>query len=187
MKENNEKTSLRKLLLGKRDSLSADFIDIASKKIQKNLKNIQDYHVAKTIAAYYSIGSEVRTHDILQDILSTGKTLALPRVEDDHLVFCNVSRFEDLEKGEFGIMEPKQNCSQLSKFDVILVPAIAMTKDGQRLGYGRGFYDRFLADKKSTTIALTYSKFVVKNIPFSENDIRVRWVVTEDKIISSDI
>jgi 5-formyltetrahydrofolate cyclo-ligase len=187
LKENNEKSSLRKLLLGKRDNLSADFIDIASKKIQKNLKKIQDYQTAKTIAAYYSIGSEVRTHDILQDILSSGKILALPRVEDNHLVFCNVSRFEDLEKGEFGIMEPKQNCPQISEFDVILVPAIAMTKGGQRLGYGRGFYDRFLAYTKSTTIALTYSKFVVKNIPFSEDDVRIRLVVTEDEIISSDI
>ncbi|MFN3654819.1 MAG: 5-formyltetrahydrofolate cyclo-ligase [Candidatus Nitrosotenuis sp.] len=187
MKENNEKSSLRKLLLGKRDSLSADFIDIASKKIQRNLKKTQDYQTAKTIAAYYSIGSEVRTHDILQDILSNGKTLALPRVEDNHLVFCNVSRFEDLEKGEFGVMEPKQNCPQINEFDVILVPAIAMTKGGQRLGYGKGFYDRFLADTKSTTIALIYSKFVVKNIPFSEDDVRIRLVVTEDEIISSDI
>jgi 5-formyltetrahydrofolate cyclo-ligase len=187
LKENNEKSSLRKLLLEKRDGLSADFIDIASKKIQKNLKKMQDYKIAKTIAAYYSIGSEVRTHDILQDILSNGKTLALPRVEGDHLVFCNVSRFEDLEKGEFGIMEPKQTCPQINKFDVILVPAIAMTKDGHRLGYGKGFYDRFLAGTECTTIALTYSKFVVKNIPFSEGDIKIRFIITEDEIINSDI
>ncbi|MEW6042637.1 MAG: 5-formyltetrahydrofolate cyclo-ligase [Thermoproteota archaeon] len=186
MKENNEKSSLRKLLLGKRDSLSADFIDIASKKIQKNLKKVQEYQAAKTVAAYYSIGSEVRTHDILQDILSNGKTLALPRVEDDHLVFCKVLRFEDLEKGEFGIMEPKQNCPQIDEFDVILVPAIAMTKGGQRLGYGRGYYDRFLADRKSSTIALTYSRFVVKNIPSSKNDVVIQWVVTEDDVISSN-
>ncbi|HXG74603.1 MAG TPA: 5-formyltetrahydrofolate cyclo-ligase [Candidatus Nitrosotenuis sp.] len=187
MKVNSEKSSLRKLLLEKRDSLSADFIEIASKKIHKNLKKIQYYQAAKTIAAYYSIGSEVRTHDILQDILSEGKTLALPRVEGDHLIFCNITRFEDLEKGEFGIMEPKQNCPQVDEFDVVLVPAIAMTKRGQRLGYGRGFYDRFLADKESTTIALTYSKFVVKNIPFSEGDVRIHLVVTEDEIISSGI
>jgi 5-formyltetrahydrofolate cyclo-ligase len=185
LKENNGKSSLRKLLLGKRDSLSADFIDIASKKIQKNLKKVQDYQAAKTIAAYYSIGSEVKTHGILQDILSDGKILALPRVEGERLIFCSVSRFEDLEKGEFGIMEPKQNCAQISEFDAILVPAIAMTKSGQRLGYGRGYYDRFLAYRKSTTIALTYSKFVVKNIPHSKDDVTIQWIVTEDEVIRS--
>ena len=172
-------------MLEKRDNLSSDFIEISSKKIQKNLKKIIEYTSANTIAAYYSIGSEARTHDILQDILSDGKTLALPRVEDDDLVFCGVKRFEDLEKGEFGIMEPKSNCPKIDEFDVILVPAVAMTRSGQRLGYGRGYYDRFLANRKSTTIALAYSKFIVKNIPISEGDIRIRWIVTEDEIISS--
>lgn len=167
----------------KRDSFSADFIDIASKKIQKNLKKIDAYIAAKTIAGYYSIGSEVKTHGILQEVLSEGKTLALPRVEGDGLVFCNVRKFEDLEKGEFGIMEPKQNCSPLTEFDVIIVPAVAMTGDGQRLGYGRGFYDRFLAETTATTIALAYSKTILKNIPHSENDVTIQWIATEDGVI----
>ena len=183
MVENSEKTSLRRLWLEKRDSFSADFIDIASKKIQKNLKKIDVYRAARTIACYYSIGSEVKTYNILQEILSEGKILALPRVEDDELVFCNVRKLEDLEKGEFGIMEPKQNCSLTSEFDAILVPAIAMTREGQRLGYGKGFYDRFLADKKSATIALAYSKTILKNIPSSKNDVKIQWIVTEDGAI----
>jgi 5-formyltetrahydrofolate cyclo-ligase len=181
--ENSDKSSLRRLWLEKRDNFSADFIEIASKKIQKNLKKIDAYRAARAIACYYSIGSEVKTYNIIQEILSDGKALALPRVEDDELVFCNIGKLEDLEKGEFGIMEPKQNCPTTSEFDAILVPAVAMTREGQRLGYGRGFYDRFLADKKSTTIALAYSKTILKNIPSSKNDIRVQWVVTEDGAI----
>lgn len=185
MAENNEKSSLRRLWLEKRDNLSADFIEIASKKIQKHLKKIDAYRTAGTIACYYSIGSEVKTHGILQEILSDGKTLALPRVEGDGLVFCNVKKFEDLEKGEFGIMEPKQNCQPVTKFDVIVVPAIAMTRAGQRLGYGRGFYDRFLIGKKPVTIALVYSKTVLKNIPSSKSDVTIQWVVTEDGVIGT--
>jgi 5-formyltetrahydrofolate cyclo-ligase len=104
-------------------------------------------------------------------------------VEGEELVFCGIKKFEDLEKGEFGIMEPKQNCEALSEFDVILVPAIAMTRTGQRLGYGRGFYDRFLSGRKSDTIALVYSKTILKNMPSSENDVPIRWVVTEDGAI----
>jgi 5-formyltetrahydrofolate cyclo-ligase len=182
---NSEKSSLRRLWLEKRESFSADFIEIASKKIQKNLKKIDAYRAAGTVACYYSIGGEVKTHNILQEILSEGKTLALPRVEGDGLVFCNVKKFEDLEHGEFGIMEPKESCQPVTEFDVILVPAVAMTREGQRLGYGRGFYDKFLSDKKSTTIALAYSKTILKNIPVSENDIRIQWVVSEDEVIKT--
>jgi 5-formyltetrahydrofolate cyclo-ligase len=185
LEENNEKSSLRKLLLGRRDNLSADFMSIASKQIQKNLKKIEAYRDAQTIACYYSIGSEVKTQDIMQEIISEGKTLALPKIDNDMLVFYNVKKFEDLEKGEFGIMEPKQNCSVLTKFDIILVPAVAMTSVGQRLGYGKGFYDRFLAGKDITTVALTYSRLIVKHIPRSDDDISIQWVVTEDKVIKT--
>ncbi len=180
MAKDSEKSSLRRLWLEKRDSLSADFIEIASKKIQKNLKKIPKYRAADTVACYYSIGSEVKTHGIMQEVLSDGKMLALPRVDGEGLVFYNIKRLEDLEKGEFGIMEPKQYCKPLTEFDAILVPAIAMTRTGQRLGYGRGFYDRFLADKNSYTIALAYSKTVLKHIPSSKNDVRIQWIVTED-------
>jgi 5-formyltetrahydrofolate cyclo-ligase len=158
---------------------------IASKQIQKNLKRIEAYRTAQTIASYYSIGSEVKTQDIMQEIISDGKTLALPKVNGNALVFYNVKKFEDLEEGEFGIMEPKQNCSVVDKFDIILVPAVAMTRTGQRLGYGKGFYDRFLAGKNITSVALTYSKLVVKHIPKSNNDVPIHWVVTEDQVITA--
>jgi 5-formyltetrahydrofolate cyclo-ligase len=185
LEENNQKSSLRRLLLEKRDTLSFDFINIASKQIQKKLHKIEDYKRAKTIAAYFSIGSEVKTQDIIQEILSEQKALALPRVEGDEIIFCEVKKFEDLEKGEFGIMEPKQNCPAVKKFDVILVPAVAMTRSGQRLGYGKGFYDRFLKKTKTTTVALTYSKMIVKNIPKSDGDVLIQWVVTEDEAIKT--
>ncbi len=181
------KQNLRKQCLEKRDWLSADFIDIASKQIRKNLGKLEQYRAAQTIACYHSTGSEVRTHEIMQEILSHGKTLALPRVQGENLVFCSVKKFEDLEKGEFGIMEPKQYCPQVSEFDIIIVPAVAMAKNGQRLGYGMGFYDRFLAGKDIPTIALAYSKSIVKNIPHSESDALISIIITEDGIIKSEI
>jgi 5-formyltetrahydrofolate cyclo-ligase len=172
-------------LLARRNTLSADFISIASKQIQRNLNKIAEYRKATVIACYYSIGSEVRTQDIMQEILSNGKTLALPRVVDNELIFYEVKRFEDLEKGEYGIMEPKHHCEKITSFDVIIVPAVAMSRDGWRLGYGRGFYDRFLSDKNTMTITPEYAKQIVKNIPKSKNDIPIRWVVTEDEAIST--
>lgn len=185
LQEDKEKSSLRRLLLQKRDTISADYISIASKQIQKNLKKIEAYRVAKKIAGYYSIGSEVRTGSIIQEILADGKTVALPRVVEDKIVFCEVRSFDELEKGEFGIMEPKLSCPITNNFDIILVPAIAMTKEGQRLGYGMGYYDRFLANTTATTIALAYSKLLVKSIPRSNHDITIQWIVTEDDVINT--
>ncbi|MBM3903543.1 MAG: 5-formyltetrahydrofolate cyclo-ligase [Thaumarchaeota archaeon] len=180
------KENLRKQFLEKRDWLSADLIEIASRQIRKNLGKIEQYRKAQTIACYHSTGSEVKTHEIMQEILSHGKTLALPRVKEEHLVFCDVKKFEDLEKGEFGIMEPKQYCRMVDSFDLIIVPAVAMTKTGQRLGYGMGFYDRFLAGRKTPTIALAYSKSIAKNIPYEKSDVKIDIIVTEDEIIHSE-
>ena len=102
---------------------------------------------------------------------------------NDILVFRSIKNFNKLEKGNFGILEPKDDWPEEKSFDVILVPAIGLTKGGVRLGYGHGYYDKFLADKSATKIALTYSKQVVKSIPFSDYDIKMDWVISERESI----
>ena len=109
----------------------------------------------------------------------------LPKVVDDNLSFRKIGGLEDLEKGAFGIMEPKDNCPEIKEIDVVLVPTVGITKNGVRLGYGHGYYDRFLADSNAKTISLTYSKQIVKSIPFSETDVKIDWIVTEEKYIET--
>ncbi|MGI0027302.1 MAG: 5-formyltetrahydrofolate cyclo-ligase [Nitrosopumilaceae archaeon] len=178
-----EKARLRKQLLNARDSMSLDFIKITSKEIQENLRKIDFFRNAKTIGAYYSIGSEVRTQDILQEILNAGKELALPKVVKNDLVFKKISNFAELEPGNFAVMEPKDKCEIVKNLDAVIVPAIALTKDGFRLGYGFGYYDRYLHGKKSTTIALSYAKQVIKSFPLDDHDVKTNFIVTEDKVI----
>jgi 5-formyltetrahydrofolate cyclo-ligase len=180
-----EKARLRKQLLDARDAMSLDFIKITSKEIQENLRKIDFFRNAKTIGAYYSIGSEVRTQDILQEILNAGKELALPKVVKNDLVFKKISNFTELEPGNFSVMEPKNKCEIVKNLDVMIVPAIALTKEGFRLGYGFGYYDRYLHGKKSTTIALSYAKQVIKSFPRDDHDIRMNFIVTEDKVIKT--
>ena len=168
-----------------RDSLSLDFIKIASNRIRDNLRKIEYYRQAKTIGAYYSIGSEVQTQDLLQEILNQGKELALPRVVKDEIVFKKISSFSDLELGNFSVMEPKERCELVKKLEIILVPAIALTRDGYRLGYGFGFYDRYLHGKKSKKIALSYAKQVIKTFPHDSHDVNMDCIVTEDEVIYS--
>ncbi|MGI0072579.1 MAG: 5-formyltetrahydrofolate cyclo-ligase [Nitrosotalea sp.] len=183
MSQTVEKARLRKQLLDQRESLSLDFIRIASSKIQENLRKIDYYRSAKSIGAYFAIGSEVRTQDVLQEILNAGKELSLPRVEKKDLVFKKISDFSDLEVGNFSVMQPKERCETVKKLDVVLIPAIALTGEGYRLGYGFGYYDRYLHEKQSKKIALSYLKQVVKSFPHDGHDVRMDCIVTEDRVI----
>lgn len=185
MKDNSEKTSLRKLLLEKRDATSFDLMKIASKSILKRLKKIEIFNNARKIGAYYPIGSEVHTQDIMQVALSEGKEIFLPKVIGKNIEFRKIESFSNLEKGSFDIMEPRDECLIENNLDVILVPTVGISSTGVRLGYGHGFYDRFLAENKIKTISLTLDKQIIKNIPRSDHDIIIDWIVTEDRIIDT--
>ena len=187
MKNNAEKKSLRNLLLEKRDNTSFDMMKIASHNIQKSLKNINEFKNAKKIGVYYPIGSEIPTQDIIQELLSNGKDVFLPRVIEENLEFRKIKDFSSLEKGRFDILEPKEDCEKDNCLDVILVPTVAISPKGVRLGYGYGYYDRFLAINKSTTISLTLEKQIVKSIPREKHDIIIDWIVTEDRVFQSQI
>lgn len=185
MDNNPEKESLRNLLLEKRDNTSFDLMKIASGKIQKKLKKIFAFKDAQKIGAYYPIGSEIFTQDIIQELLSQGKEVFLPKVVGDSMEFRKISSFSSLEHGSFDIMEPKDDCPIDNNLDVILVPTVGISPIGVRLGYGHGFYDKFLAKNKITTISLTLEKQIIKNIPKSEHDVLIDWIVTEDQILQT--
>lgn len=185
MEDSPEKKSLRNLLLEKRDNTSFDLMKIASAKIQKKLKKIYAYKNANKIGLYYPIGSEMLTQDIIQEIISEGKEVFLPKVVGKNIEFRKISDFSSLEKGSFDIMEPKDDCPVDNNLEVIIVPTVGISPDGVRLGYGHGFYDRFLAENKTTTISITLEKQIVKKIPRSEHDILIDWIVTEDRMIQT--
>ncbi len=185
MEDSPEKKPLRNLLLEKRDNTSADFLSIASEKIQKKIKKIDGFINAQKIGAYFPIGSEILTQNIIQELLSNGKDVFLPKVIGERMEFRKIIDFSSLEKGSFDIMEPKDNCETDNNLDVILIPTVGISPVGTRLGYGHGFYDKFLAEHKSLTISLTLEKQIVKNIPKSEHDITIDWIATEDRILKT--
>ena len=158
---------------------------IASKKIQKKLKKMNVFRNAQKFGMYYPIGSEVLTQDIIQELLSVGKEVFLPKVIEDRIEFREIQDFSSLEKDNFDIMEPKEYCQKNNNLDVILVPTVGISPTGVRLGYGRGYYDRFLEKYKTVTISPVLEKQIVKNIPKLEHDITIDWIVTEDKIVNT--
>ena len=187
MDNNSEKKSLRSLLLDKRDKTSFDLMKIASKKIQKRLKKIGTFRTAEKIGAYYPIGSEILTQDIIQELLSDGKDVFLPKVLGKDIEFRKITDFLSLERGSFDILEPKEDCIKDNDLDVILVPTVGISPKGVRLGYGYGYYDRFLAGHQTISISLTLEKQIVKNIPKHEHDVIIDWIVTEDRVFESQI
>ncbi len=185
MEDSPERKSLRSLLLEKRDNTSFDFMKIASEKIQKKLKKIYAFRDAQKIGVYYPIGSEILTQDIIQELFSNGKDVFLPKVIGENMEFRKITDFSSLEKGSFDIMEPKDDCKIDNDLDVVLVPTVGISPSGVRLGYGHGFYDRYLAKHKSVTISLTMEKQIIKKIPKSEHDIMIDWIITEDRILET--
>lgn len=178
-----EKKALRKMLLERRDTTSFDMMKIASNQIHKKLRKSSIFREANKIGAYYPIGSEILTQDIMQEILSDGKELYLPKVKAGNMEFRKITDFSNLEKGSFEIMEPKDECPVDNLLDLLLVPAVGISEEGVRLGYGHGYYDKFLAKNKIETIALTYDKQIIKKIPKSEHDIVMNWILTEDRFV----
>ena len=181
MSVNIQKAALRKHLLEKRDATSAELRDISSERIHQNLKRITSFTNSQNIACYFPIGSEVDTHNIMLEMLEQDKTLLLPRIVNNNLEFCVVPNLEKLEKGSFEIMEPKESCKKAEKINCVLIPTVGVSKTGVRLGYGKGYYDRFLSSTDAVKISLTYSKQIVKSIPSDSHDIKIDWIVTEDE------
>jgi len=117
----------------------------------------------------------------MQEILSSGQELYLPKVVGGKIEFRKISDFSCLETGIFDIMEPKDDCPVENNLDLLLVPTIGISQDGVRLGYGHGFYDKFLSKNKVETVSLIYEKQVIKKIPRSDHDIIMNWILTEDR------
>ena len=172
-------------MLKTRNSLSKEMLDKMSEMIQARVLNMNEFINAKTVAAYHPVGSEVSTLKILSSVLQLNKRLTLPRVEGEtKMIFAEVKDLQkDLKVGQYKIMEPKNHCSKINKLDLVLVPGIAWDKYGHRLGYGKGYYDRYLTNLQTKSVGLAYDFQVLENIPHGKNDFRVNLIVTEKHVI----
>ena len=181
----NAKQVLREKMLNTRNSSSIEAIQRMSEDIQTRIINTDEFINAKTVAAYYPVGSEVSTLKILSTALYWQKHLALPRVEDaDSIIFAEVNDLDkDLEPGKYKIKEPKNRCLKINEMDLVLVPGIAWDEHGHRLGYGKGYYDRYLPSITAASVGLAYDFQVLENIPHEKNDFRVNLIVTEKRVI----
>ena len=182
------KRSLRSQLLARRRALSHDAWCASSHNAQRNLLSLDEYAQAECIALYAPAHNETDTGLILADAFRTGKRVLYPAVCGHHMVLRPVERIEELREGAFGILEPCQAGTdhQADEADLIVVPGVAFDLTGHRIGYGKGFYDRFLHHSGRTAhlIGLCHDFQLIEGpIQVDQHDIPMEIVVTEERVV----
>jgi len=178
------KENLRKKMKKKRNELSKEEKTKKDQSIYEQVIQDEGFINAESVFLFLSFGSEIDTKRIIQYALDERKTVYLPKVVSNHLEIFEIEDFDNLERSSYGIFEPNKNCKSLNsrKIDFILMPGLAFDATGARLGYGAGYYDRFIASlplyDKIVKVAIAYDFQMIKNVPTTRYDIPVDRIIT---------
>lgn len=181
------KMRLRKEAKEYRLSLSAEEKQRNDRKIANKLLNLWTFRDAQTLIAYMSTEIEVDTRYLIERAWELGKKVAVPRCVEGtrNMIFYYIDSFDDLENGAFGVMEPDpKKCLPVTDFDksICVVPALVFDKKCFRLGYGKGYYDRFLAAFRGTAVGICYEGCRKDTVPHGKYDKSLDLFITENRI-----
>lgn len=183
------KKSIREEILTKRGKLFEEVVREKSRKIKKKLFESADFKRAEVVMFYVSKGKEVRTEGMIGESLRMEKRVAVPlsKVKERDLIPLLLIDYEKLVPGAYGILEPGEESRQLvplENLELIIVPGVAFDRQGQRLGWGGGFYDNFLRKVPANVprLGLAFELQVVEKLPVGENDVPMDGIITEEKI-----
>jgi len=183
-----DKDSVRKRVAAKRAALSDAEIEQKSLLISNNLDTLDIFKLSRRIALYFPIHNEVRTQSIFKKAIDYKKEVYFPRVNGSSLDFCRVHNLEQLKTGKFGVLEPgaRLPVENIQNIDLFILPGIAFDESGNRLGYGKGYYDRALSRvPQGKKAALAYHLQILDSVPADDNDQKVGILVTERDIVFS--
>lgn len=172
-----KKEFLRKKYKEKRDNIKNKVTK--DNLIYQKVINNKDILSSKTLLIYISINSEVDTIKIINYFLNT-KNIAVPKIIDNNMYFCYVTNLNELTSGKYNIPEPT-NENIVTDFDnaICIVPGICYDKENYRIGYGKGYYDRFLSKNKIKTIGLCYKECMIEKIDNDKYDYKIDEVITD--------
>ena len=182
------KRELRKQLKKRRSSLTEKYKKDADRQIFRRAISLPEYRAAETIFCYAGTEEEINTRPVLERILSDGKRLGVPRCIGKGIMEVRmVTHLEQLKPGMYGILEPEESCALIrpEEIDLAFVPCLSCGRDGRRLGYGGGYYDRYLIQTTCGKIALCREKMLEEEIPAQEWDLGMDKVVTERCVYSA--
>jgi 5-formyltetrahydrofolate cyclo-ligase len=186
----DEKKTLRAILSESRDALTSDSAAALSETIQRRVIESEFYRAASAVVLYAAKGNEVSTDIVLAESLSAGRAVFYPRVDAERgtIVARRVRSSAELHRSAFGILEPPDSADalDLSKFRqiIVCVPGVAFGLEGQRLGRGGGYYDRFIGwlGDDAISVGLAYSFQLLDGIPETGLDRRLNYILTESAV-----
>lgn len=190
-----ERNIIRRKIIADRNQLTSQDLEIKSKLIIENLFNLAEFKTATTVLFYASFKSEVQTMAAIEKGITMGLRIALPRTlasEKQLIPYLINDPKQDLKPGYCSIPEPDPVSTiplAPQEIDLVIIPGSVFDQNGGRLGYGGGFYDRFLTNQApaASRIALAFDLQVVDdNLPLESHDQPIDWLVTEKNIFRFD-
>lgn len=185
-----EKQRLREERLAAREALSEQERSVLDDRITQKLLATSEYAEATTVLTYVSVSSEVSTRMFIERALRDGKTVAVPRCLPGHcLEFVAIASLEQLVAAPFNLLEPAKELPAVTEDQknnsICIVPALLVDTKGYRLGYGAGFYDRFLSTYPGKKICLAYQQSLSRTtLPHTAFDVAVDVVITESEVLT---
>lgn len=150
-------------------------------KIYEFVLNNNKIKKCSNILMYVSKNDEVDTFNLINYFLKIGKNVYLPRINGLKMDFFRVNNLDNLKINKFNILEPVSNIKYYNKkLDIIIVPGLLFDKTGNRIGYGKGYYDAYLKNKNFYKIGLCYHEFLFENICYNINDIKMNLIITDE-------
>lgn len=183
----NKKKGLRKLCKSIRNGIGLDERLLFDRMMFTHLINSDLYKSANTLLVYVSVNNEADTLNIIKYSLADGKRVAVPRCIGNKMIFIELKSFEELSEGEFGIPTVASNNIIVDDFlnSVCIVPGLGFDRYGNRLGYGGGYYDRFLSCNPVISVGFCYERCCFNNLPAEGHDIKTQFILTEKGLRNS--
>ena len=170
----------------KRRDMIGSVSKIKSDEIRQRLLGVERVKQAKTICTFISAFKEPDTVEIIKELWEQDKKIVVPitDIESGTLSLSYINSMDDMKKGAYGILEPKTvRKADENNIDVILVPGLAFDRNGGRMGFGKGYYDRLLESSKAVKIGLCYDFQILEKIPTESHDVPMNFVITEKEIL----
>lgn len=183
-----DKDSVREELIARRNEITEQQHREWSDRIIQTLKVQSEFQEAKTVHCYVSMNKrrEVDTHSMLKELVDSQKQVAVPVMEfgSNRLHHHRLKSFEELVPNDWGVPEPVNiRPIQPTEFDLIIVPMAGGDEQCNRMGYGKGYYDRFLKEAECPAIGLSYECTILPSIPADSHDVALTRIITEKRVI----
>lgn len=177
-----DKRELRQQILKQRSQLNEVEVSYKSDLIAKKVINQLEFITASTIYIYIDYRQEVSTQSIIETAWQLNKTVAVPKIIEGEMKFYKIDSFDELVPGTFGILEPTSNKCVIKNEGLMIMPGVAFDSSCHRIGYGKGFYDRYLnMYPQLDTIALAFDLQIIEEIEVEAHDICPQYIITESQ------